>query len=188
MDKKILSSAVLTEIGVSQWEVRDPALILSGNRPLQDEVPTLLKAEEKPSRPSLQASTDLGQLSSSPAKRAGSAGRTIVVLGSGLDAVWENDEHPAWQLWQNIVFAFEWSECSVAFYDLDHLVTDEMVFSVIEEVIDCGVDWVLSMDSDHLVSQQLADGVQVIDIPDFDTMLSDSYSKQAFYESVVKLH
>jgi|ACQI01.1.fsa_nt_gi hypothetical protein len=111
---------------------------------------------------------------------------TVVVLGSGLDLIWENEDEEAWQLWQNIVFAFGWQDFQTVFYDLDHLVSEGMVLSTIEEVIESGVEWVLTMDADHAIAEQLVDGVQVIEVPDFESMLSDPHAKKGFYESVMQ--
>lgn len=112
-------------------------------------------------------------------------GNHIVVLGAGLDAVWQNDENQAWLLWQNIMLAFGWDEANIVFFDTAHLVSEDMVFSTMEEVIELGVDWVLTMDEEHAISEQLQEGVHVVTVPDLELMLSDPYSKQVFYQSVV---
>lgn len=111
----------------------------------------------------------------------------VVIVGSGLDAIWENEEELAWRLWQNIMFAFGWDESQIVFFDTDHLASEEMIFSTIEEVIELDADWVLSMAFDHPISEQLAEGVQVIDVPSLDDMLADPYAKQSFYQTVIGL-
>ncbi len=112
----------------------------------------------------------------------------IVVLGAGLDAVWQNEDTQAWQLWQNIMLAFDWDESQMVFFDTTHLVSDEMVFTTMEEVIDLGVDWVLTMDETHPISEQLVEGVHVVSVPDLESMLSDPYAKQSFYHAVIELN
>lgn len=112
----------------------------------------------------------------------------IVVLGAGLDAVWQNDETLAWQLWQNIMRAFDWDEAQMTFFDTSHLVSEEMIFTTMEEVIDLGVDWVLTMDDEHPISEQLVEGVHVVSVPDLESMLSDPYAKQSFYHAVVEVN
>ena len=112
----------------------------------------------------------------------------IVVLGAGLNAVWQNDETQAWLLWQNIMLAFNWDESQMAFFDTSHLVSDEMIFTTMEEIIDLGVDWVLTMDDEHPISEQLVEGVHVVSVPDLESMLSDPYAKQSFYRAVVELN
>ncbi len=111
----------------------------------------------------------------------------IVVVGAGLDAVWQNDETLAWQLWQNIMLAFDWDESQMTFFDTSHLVSEEMIFTTMEEIIDLGVDWVLTMDDEHPISEQLVEGVHVVSVPDLESMLSDPYAKQNFYHAVVEL-
>lgn len=111
----------------------------------------------------------------------------IVVLGVGLDTIWQNDVHQAWLLWQNIMQAFDWDESQAVFFDTAHLASEEMMFSTMEEVIELGVDWVLTMDETHPISELLQEGVQVINVPDIESMLSDPYAKQTFYQSVVSV-
>lgn len=111
----------------------------------------------------------------------------VVLIGSGLDACWQNDEALEWQLWQNIMQAFSWDEAQVVFYDTAHLASEDMIFSTMEEIIELGVDWVLTMDEEHPISEQLAEGAYVVEVPDLDLMLSDPYAKKAFYQTVVQL-
>jgi hypothetical protein len=111
----------------------------------------------------------------------------VVVVGAGLDAVWQNDETQAWQLWQNIMLAFDWDESRMTFFDTSHLVSEEMIFTTMEEIIGLGVDWVLTMDDEHPISEQLVEGVHVVAVPDLESMLSDPYAKQNFYHAVVEL-
>jgi hypothetical protein len=113
--------------------------------------------------------------------------KPVVIIGSGLSSIWEDESKLEWQLLQNICLALDWPEESLSFFDTDLLISEEAVFTTMEEVIDLGVEWVLSMDSEHPVSEQLAEGIQVIEVPDFDQMLSDPYAKQSFYQSVVPL-
>lgn len=111
----------------------------------------------------------------------------VVLIGPGLESVWQDETSVAWQLWQNIMLAFDWDESQVVFFDTELLVSDDMVFSTMEEVIDLGVEWVLTMDDEHEIVEQLSEGVQVVSVPDFESMLSDPYSKQSFYHTVLAL-
>ena len=111
----------------------------------------------------------------------------VVLIGPGLEKIWQNEDDLAWQLWQNIMKAFSWDESQVMFFDTELLVTEDMIFSTMEEVIDLGVEWVLTIDESHEISEQLAEGVHVVSVPEFESMLSDPYSKQSFYHSVVSL-
>ena len=111
----------------------------------------------------------------------------VVVIGPSLDEIWENEASPAWWLWQNIMNAFAWDEAQIVFYDLDHVASEEAAYALLEEIIDLGVEWVLTMDAEHAVSEQLADGLKVVEVPDLETMLADPYAKQSFFQSVVAL-
>jgi len=122
-----------------------------------------------------------------PLKPSSDIENAVVLIGAGLDTIWQNEDNQAWQLWQNIMKAFKWDESQVIFFDTELLVTEDMVFSTMEEVIDLGVEWVLTMDDEHDISEQLAEGVQVVSVPEFESMLSDPYSKQSFYQSVITL-
>ena len=122
----------------------------------------------------------------SPLTKAEHQENALVLLGSGLDSIWENEDELAWQLWQNIAQALGWQDKSVVFYDLDCLVSDDALINTMEEVIDLSVDWVLSMQAEHILCEQLSEGVQVIEVPDLESMLSDPYAKQMFYQTVVQ--
>ena len=112
---------------------------------------------------------------------------SVVVLGAGLSSIWQDESKPEWLLMQNICEAFGWVEEQLRFFDTDTLVSEEAVFTTMEEVIEVGVEWVLSMDSEHPISEQLSEGVQVIEVPDLEQMLSDPYAKQSFYQAVYPL-
>jgi len=112
---------------------------------------------------------------------------SFVMLGSGLNSIWEDESKSEWLLLQNICQAFGLSEDQLSFFDTDGLISEEAIFSTMEEIIDLGVEWVLSMDSEHPITEQLAEGVQVIEVPSLELMLYDPYAKQSFYQSVSPL-
>ena len=139
--------------------------------------PEQIKVEE-----SIKVEEPTAEYLSEPKQELGSS---IVLLGAGLDGIWQNEESTAWQLWQNIMLAFQWDESNVVFFDTSNIVSEDAIFSTIEEVIDLGVEWVLTMDEEHTISEQLVEGVHVVTVPDLELMLSDPYSKQSFYQSVM---
>ncbi|VAW46137.1 hypothetical protein MNBD_GAMMA03-772 [hydrothermal vent metagenome] len=112
---------------------------------------------------------------------------TIVVLGQGLNDIWQNDAQQAWLLWQNIMQVFNWDEANMVFFDTSHIVSEEMLFTTMEEIVELGVDWVLSMDEEHALADILQEGMHVIQVPDIETMLMDSYAKQTFYNTVISI-
>lgn len=110
-----------------------------------------------------------------------------VILGSGLNAVWEDESKAEWQLLQNICQAFQLSESQLSYFDTDALVSEEATFTTMEEVIELGVEWVFSMDADHPISEQLSEGVLVVEVPSLEQMLFDPYAKQSFYQAAHSL-
>ena len=108
----------------------------------------------------------------------------LVLIGAGLNAVWQNESTLDWQLLQNICQALNWPIENFSFFDTDLLISDASIFATMEEIIEIGVEWVLSMDSEHPISEPLSEGVQVIDVPSLEQMLCDPYAKQSFFQSV----
>ncbi len=148
------------------------------------------RRSELPSSQSLSAETEGGDNLTSVVNEKfdqASNRHAVVVLGAGLDDIWQNDTQQGWLLWQNIMTVFGWDEAQVAFFDTAHLVSEEMIFATVEEVIELGVDWVLTMDAEHELSEMLQEGVQVVSVPDIELMLMDPYAKQTFYTTVVSL-
>lgn len=111
----------------------------------------------------------------------------VVLIGQDLESYWQNEEAVEWQLWQNIMQVFGWDEAGVQFYDTRLMVSEDMVFGTIEEIIDSGCEWVLSMDDEHLLSEQLSEGLQVVSVPDFEDMFADPFAKKTFYQTVLGL-
>jgi len=176
MSKVTFSNALFEQIGGVNWQQR-PELALAAT--LSEDTNTL----------SAESASTVEVPIENPIEKVGevktSMGDSIVVLGAGLDEIWQNDTQSAWQLWQNIMQTFEWDESQIVFFDTAHLVSEEMIFSTIEEVIELGVEWLLTMDEAHDLSEQLQEGVQVIPVPDMESMLSDPYAKQTFYHTVI---
>ena len=181
MSKVHFSNALFEQIGGVNWQANPKAQIFSppSCEAEQKQVQKPMSAQlEKPS-----ASYESVLAKSEPMVEL----MHVVVLGAGLDKIWQNETHQAWQLWQNIMLAFDWDESQIVFFDTAHLVQEEMIFSTIEEVIELGVDWVLCMDDEHVISEQLQEGVHVVNVPDLESMLADPYAKKTFYSAVVAL-
>lgn len=112
----------------------------------------------------------------------------VVVIGHGLQSFWQDDESLEWQLWLNIMHAFNWHEEQVLFIDSELLTTEEQAFASVEEIIDMGAERLLSMDLEHSINDMLSEGVEILAVPDLDAMLSDPYAKKSFYQQALKLH
>lgn len=123
--------------------------------------------------------------------QAGSVSASVVLIGPGLSAIWENEGRAEWWLWQAICNAFSWNEAHVQFYDTDLLANESCVFVTIEEIIASGAEWVLNLQAEDAgqdgdaLAQQLSDGLQVLSVPGLELMLADPYAKQSFYQTVV---
>jgi len=190
------SSELFTQIGGSNWVTR-PGYFNSPEPvkpPVNDQlvnpfVEAAVELDEKPDIAEVDRVNLHEELTAdvSQAKTAVHVENAVVVIGAGLDSIWQNEESLAWRLWQNIMLAFEWDETQVVFFDTEHVASDEMIFTTMEEIIDLGVEWVLTMDREHPIVEQLSEGVSVIEVPGFDDMLSDAYAKKSFYHSVVNL-
>jgi hypothetical protein len=81
----------------------------------------------------------------------------------------------------------DWAEEQVLFFDTDTLSTEEAMYATMEEVIESGVDTVLSMHWEHPFNEMLAEGVRVLEVADLTTMLQDPHAKQAFYRVALEL-
>lgn len=112
---------------------------------------------------------------------------SIVVLGASLSSIFQDESKSEWLLMQSICHAFGWTEEQLRFFDTEALTSEESIFTTMEEVIEIGVEWVLSMDSGHTITEQLSEGVHVVEVPDLEQMLSDPYAKQTFYQAVSPL-
>ncbi|MEA1990031.1 MAG: hypothetical protein U9N57_12610 [Pseudomonadota bacterium] len=211
MSKVQFSTDLFEQLGGTNWVTRPGSFFEAS-----DSANALISEQEEGSRPSVLANDEQGVVEPSESsltsadvqtaqtpkvdevssqvfepesklKAASHINNAVVLIGPGLENVWQNEDDLAWQLWHNIMKAFGWDESQVVFFDTELLVTEDMIFSTMEEVIDLGVEWVLTMDETHEISDQLAEGVHVVSVPEFESMLSDPYSKQSFYHSVVSL-
>lgn len=113
--------------------------------------------------------------------------RQVVLLGQDLQSLWQDESTAEWQLWSNIMRAMKWSEEDVHFVDTSLLVSEEQLYSSVEEIIDSGVDCLLSMDPEHVINEVLSEGSEVLPVPDFDLMLSDPHAKKSFYQQALRL-
>lgn len=110
----------------------------------------------------------------------------LVLIGSELNAIWENDDALEWQLWLNICHAFGWPEEQVRYFDTDVLSSDEAVFTTLEEIMALEVSQVVSMVPEHPLAEQLAEGLPVLAVPSLGEMLADPYAKHRFYEALMR--
>lgn len=106
----------------------------------------------------------------------------FVLVGAGLDDVWQNEASVQWALMLNILKAFQLSEEPLRFFDTAHAVTDDAVFASIEEVIDLGVETVFAFEENSPLIEQLEEGLQVVFLPSLDEMLQRPQAKRETFE------
>lgn len=201
------SADLLTQLGVTQWASRPAyfkkaasydalkgsealsleksAVVQQVQSPKQEAVSELVESPVSPEGETLTESKGVRTDASSLVEHGT---LQVVLLGSGLNAIWEDDSRMEWQLWRNICQALNWSEEQVHFFDTDTLISDEALFATVEEIIGLGVESVLSMQvADHPLSEMLSEGVQLLEVDSLENMLSDPYAKKSFYQAALKL-
>ncbi len=109
-----------------------------------------------------------------------------VIIGSGLNAIWQQADHQAWLLWQAMIQFHFTNLDAITFYDTDLIVGEQALFDVVEQIIELDVEWVYSMDSEHELHHQLAEGVNVITLPSFDDMLAQPLLKREAYQRLLQ--
>lgn len=201
------SANLLEQLGVTQWSSRpayfdshtpydalksgevsnleQSSVVKKAPNPKQRDVSEVSESPSSPAVATLAESKEVHTEASSFVEHGTSP---VVLLGSGLNAIWEDDSRIEWQLWRNICQALNWSEEQVHFFDTDTLISDEALFSTVEEIIGFGVESVLSMQvADHPLSEMLSEGVQLLEVDSLESLLSDPYAKKSFYEAALKL-
>lgn len=109
-----------------------------------------------------------------------------VIIGAGLNSIWQQTDNQAWLLWQAIAKFHFASLDAITFYDTDLIVGEQALFDVVEQIIELDVEWVYSMDSDHELHHQLAEGVNVITLPSFEDMLTQPLLKRDTYQRLLQ--
>ncbi len=111
----------------------------------------------------------------------------FILIGAGLDTIWQNEEKIEWQLLKNISKVFSWDLENLYYYDSQHIISEEAIYATLDEVMAIDVDWVLSMDTESLLSEHLSEGLQIISLPDLSQMLADPYAKKDCFLTLSKL-
>ncbi|QKI88759.1 hypothetical protein [Thiomicrorhabdus xiamenensis] len=192
------SAALFQQLGVSHWTPRDSALHslsemtsapeLSASMD-QDHATDVVRDESysEPVAASVSDAVGSEAVSETSTLEGVVSSRQVVLLGQGLQSLWQDESKAEWQLWSQIMHAMSWSEEEVLFVDSSLLVSEEQLYSSVEEIIDSGVDCLLSMDPEHVINEVLSEGSEVLPVPDFDLMLSDPHAKKSFYQQALRL-
>jgi hypothetical protein len=108
----------------------------------------------------------------------------VVVIGSGLEEVWQNEASEAWLLWQNITQAFGW-EGEPWFVDTHQWYSEEAAMVSLQELEQEGVKQVIVL-GDQESLDYLYEFADVILLPDFDELLNDPFSKKYFFQTCLE--
>lgn len=162
-----LSPGLLADLGVSAWQAKPAfqqagvefAPVVDAALHLSDEsgVMPLASTHQRPALP------------------------FWVLLGSGLNAIWQADNNQVWLLWQAIL-QFHLSDVSqMRFFDTDSLQDEDLQFEVLEQIIETGAERVFTMDADHPINEMLIEGAQLVVLPSFEQMLDQPLLKRDVY-------
>lgn len=178
MDSPFISASLLNTLGLPTWQSRpghflqsqkSEESVMSNYEILSEDSSKAVQVEEVSNSLDYAASLDVEHP------------RSFVFLGAGLNTVWQNEESSEWQLFLNILSAFNLSEDQVRFFDTSQLVTDEAIFATLDEIIELGVEQVFAYDETGPLLQELNEGAHIIVIPTLAELLSSARAKRDFY-------
>lgn len=160
----VLADGFWQELGVTQWNTRPGFL---------------------PSSP--QAEAELPAKTSAEPSTSEALAPAWVLIGDGLSAIWQNENHQAWWLWRNMLDYHLKSPEQVLFFDTEQILGEEAGFEVIEQLIELGVETVFSMNPNHELHHSLAEAIQLITLPSFDQMLEQPQLKRQAFISLEQI-
>jgi hypothetical protein len=152
-----VSAGWLAHIGVVNWAVREDYAALS-------------------ERPETQPERDDGLVEADV-----SVQQAWWLIGPGLTKIWQDERQQAWLLWRAMADYHFAGVDAVRFFDTDALHDEAAIEQVVEQVIESGVDWVFSMDAEHPLHQQLAEGLAVVVLPHFEALIAQPLLKRDAY-------
>ncbi|WP_153001067.1 hypothetical protein [Thiomicrospira sp. XS5] len=176
---------MLNTLGLTAWQARPgyfaksvpkaepaPASMASVSETMSGASPDAQEADMNPAVPEGNMAPETAEVPQA----------VFVLVGAGLDDIWQNETSVQWALMLNILKAFQLSEEQLRFFDTAHAVTDEAVFASIEEVIDLGVETVFAFEESSPLIEQLEEGLQVVFLPSLDEMLQRGQAKRETFE------
>lgn len=178
MDSSFLSASLLNTLGLPIWQSR-PGYFLQPPKSHESVMPSYEISNEGAGE-TVQVEEVSNPLDYAAALESEHQ-RAFVFLGAGLNTVWQNEERSEWQLFLNILSAFNLSEDQVRFFDTSQLVTDDAIFATLDEIIGLGVEQVFAYDEAGPLLQELNEGAHIIVIPSLDELLSSARAKRDFY-------
>lgn len=175
----------LNTLGLTTWQARPGYFAKSVTRTEPAANSISLEAEAMTAAPSTEMEVNSvvseAEMASAPVETPAPK-PAFVLVGAGLDDIWQNESAVQWGLMLNILKAFGLSEEQLRFFDTAHAVTDEAVFASIEEVIDLGVETVFAFEESSPLIEQLEEGLQVVFLPSLDEMMQRGQAKRETFE------
>lgn len=175
----------LNTLGLTTWQARPGYFAKSVPRtePAANSIsPEAEAMTAAPStEPEVNSAVSEAEMASAPVETPASKA-AFVLVGAGLDDIWQNESAVQWVLMLHILKAFGLSEEQLRFFDTAHAVTDEAVFASIEEVIDLGVETVFAFEESSPLIEQLEEGLQVVFLPSLDEMMQRGQAKRETFE------
>lgn len=191
MDSAQLSMETLKALGLTTWSVKPGftnALFQEHPVAVEDEPQT--KPQQATQTPEVAEMAKVAEdseslLDETPQAEAEHQAAPVVWIGSGMNAIWQNEMAPEWHLLTNLLTAFNRST-ELMVFDTDELVTEESVWAALEEVIDSGAEHVFTTNAAHELVEQLSEGVEVLSVPRLDELLASPALKKQLYRLLLE--
>lgn len=176
-----LDSEIWQELGVTEWKTRPG---------FDDLLSKIKQIEEAPASTEFLQQPDLvapEQAVAEAVNQLPAGQKYLVLIGANLTQTWQNQaglpHNQAWLLWQNILnYHLETPE-QLVFFDTATILDEEAGFDVVDKLSELGVDRVFSMDSEHFLTEFLAESIQVVNLPSFEQMLEQPQLKANVYQA-----
>lgn len=198
MNKASFDSSLLEQLGLTNWHMHTrfshsdvlAQEAIQETQPLSAEAESALEQTEFYSEENSLHETLVVQEEAAAMDGVQAVNKVaLVIVGLGLEQVWQNEENPAWRLMLNILNALDLQEDDVLYFDTGLLHTEDAIWMTLEEIIETGVEVVFSFDQESMLNEALAEGLQVEVLPSLDEMLQQGYAKkQTYYRLASHVH
>lgn len=188
-----MTTSFINALGLTVWQAKpnfasnhlvDETLRPKASQLASTHVEEALKMPEKSAVPSAMQSTN-EPLVVSPSDEVvsmSSSSASFVLVGSGLQSIWQQSGSVQWRLLVNIVTALGLPIESLRVFDPTQITTEADVQDCIDVVIDLGVERVFAFEENSLLIASLEEGVQVVFLPSLHEMTQRPEAKQEAFE------
>ncbi|MBD3611973.1 MAG: hypothetical protein HUJ13_06145 [Hydrogenovibrio crunogenus] len=183
MNSPFISANVLNTLGLPVWQSR-PGQFSVSQKPEESDLSSYIVSDDDQSD-AIHVEEDSSIVDYASSLAENEFQRVFIFLGAGLNTIWQNEDRPEWQLFLNILSAFNLSEDQARFFDTGQLVTEEAIFATLDEIIELGVEQVFAFDETGPLLQELSEGAQIVVMPSFDDLLNLPRAKRDFYHLMI---